>query len=48
MSLFITALAFTDPTQVEQSKIGILAASFVAGTGGYLLLRVSRRTRASN
>ena len=39
MSLFITALAFNDPLMVTQAKIGILGASLIAGTVGYLLLR---------
>lgn len=41
MSLFITNLAFTDGTVIQMSKVGILAASLVAGIGGYLFLRHS-------
>ena len=42
MSLFITALAFDDPVLVTQAKIGILAASLVAGIVGYVLLRTAK------
>ncbi len=41
MSIFITGLAFTDPELILQSKIGILIASLVAGTVGYLVLRMN-------
>lgn len=39
MSLFITPLAFDDPTLQTEAKVGILAASIIAGTIGYALLR---------
>jgi NhaA family Na+:H+ antiporter len=39
VALFIAQLAFADPVMVEEAKIGILAASLVAGIGGYILLR---------
>lgn len=39
MSLFITDLAFVDPTFILQAKIGIFVASMICGTGGYLVLR---------
>jgi len=39
MSLFITALAFTNETHTTQAKIGIFAASIVGGVAGYLILR---------
>jgi len=42
VALFIAQLAFSDPVMVEEAKIGILAASLVAGIGGYLLLRLGR------
>lgn len=45
MSFFITGLAFDDPVQIGQSKIAILTASLVAGTGGYLILRMSSRLK---
>ena len=38
MSLFISELAFKDPDIVSEAKIGILAASLVAGIMGYLVL----------
>jgi Na+:H+ antiporter, NhaA family len=42
VSLFISALAFDDPTQLDAAKTAILLASLIAGIAGYLLL-----TRAS-
>ncbi|MEZ4739627.1 MAG: Na+/H+ antiporter NhaA [Flavobacteriales bacterium] len=39
MSLFINELAFRDPELRQQAKLGILIASVLAGTIGYLLLR---------
>jgi NhaA family Na+:H+ antiporter len=39
MSLFITDLAFDDPTYIIQSKIGIFTASILGGIGGFLILR---------
>lgn len=39
MSLFITDLAFEDPTYMIQSKIGIFTASILGGIGGFLILR---------
>jgi NhaA family Na+:H+ antiporter len=38
MSLFIADLAFDDPAMINQAKVGILAASLIAGVGGYLVL----------
>ncbi|MGB5399471.1 MAG: Na+/H+ antiporter NhaA, partial [Thermoanaerobaculia bacterium] len=38
MSLFISELAFKDPEIISEAKIGILAASLVAGILGYLVL----------
>ena len=38
MSLFIASLAFANNTEVETSKIGILAASILAGAGGTLVI----------
>lgn len=43
MSMFVTVLAFTDPTQIIQAKVGIFAASLVGGTVGYILLRIEPR-----
>jgi NhaA family Na+:H+ antiporter len=39
MSLFISELAFGGGPYLDFAKVGILAASIVAGTGGYLVLR---------
>ena len=39
MSLFITDLAFSDDALVESAKLGILAASLIAGLGGWVILR---------
>jgi NhaA family Na+:H+ antiporter len=35
VSLFFSQLAFTDPGQVAAAKLGVLAASVIAGLGGY-------------
>ena len=43
MSLFVADLAFGESPALALSKIGILAASVVAGVGGYLILRSARR-----
>jgi len=43
VALFITGLAFTENVLVEEAKVGVLCASFIAALGGYLfLLLVSR------
>jgi NhaA family Na+:H+ antiporter len=39
MSLFVASLAFPDGSLVDESKVGIFAASVLAGLGGWLLLR---------
>ena len=39
MSLFVSGLAFTDADIIEQSKIGILTASLMAGLLGYFILK---------
>lgn len=39
MSLFITNLAFADSDLVMKAKLGIFAASLVAGTSGYFFLK---------
>ncbi len=39
MSLFIAGLAYGEGPLLALAKVGILAASLVAGIGGYLLLR---------
>jgi NhaA family Na+:H+ antiporter len=46
MSIFVTTLAFyDDQALIDEAKIGILFASVLAGVLGYLLLRVSSRSR---
>jgi NhaA family Na+:H+ antiporter len=48
VSLFITALAFTDAVLVEEAKVGVLAASLIAGLAGYIfLLLMSREQKQS-
>jgi len=39
MSLFIAELGLDGPDQLASAKLGILAASAIAGVGGYVLLR---------
>ena len=39
VSLFVTSLAFESAALQEQAKIGVFAASLVAGLAGYALLR---------
>jgi NhaA family Na+:H+ antiporter len=41
MSLFVGGLAFADPEMVDRAKIGIFAASILAGLIGWLLVRRS-------
>lgn len=41
MSIFISLLAFDNPIQIDQSKIAIIVASLVAGTGGLIWLKLS-------
>ena len=46
VALFITELAFHEGASAEQAKVGILAASALAGIGGYKMLRFFRREKA--
>jgi NhaA family Na+:H+ antiporter len=46
MSLFIADLAFGTSDSLPLAKIGILAASLVAGSVGYIILRTHRRVAA--
>ncbi|MBW3562028.1 MAG: Na+/H+ antiporter NhaA [Actinobacteria bacterium] len=39
VALFVTALAFEDPTFTDSAKIGIFIASLIAGVSGFLWLR---------
>lgn len=41
MSIFIAGLAFAEPSLLDYAKVGIFAASFLSGLGGWLIL--SRR-----
>ncbi|XBA45568.1 Na+/H+ antiporter NhaA [Achromobacter sp. EB05] len=41
MSLFIGALAFSDPAAVDATKIGVLTGSLASAVAGFLLLRTS-------
>jgi Na+:H+ antiporter, NhaA family len=43
VSLFITALAFQTPAVQDAAKVGILAASLLAGLAGVLLLTSSQQ-----
>ena len=45
VALFIAELAFPSGTLLDEAKIGILAASLVAGTVGYVILRVAPSPR---
>ncbi|WEK34380.1 MAG: Na+/H+ antiporter NhaA [Candidatus Pseudobacter hemicellulosilyticus] len=40
MSIFITLLAFMDAATITTAKIAVLSASVIAGTAGYLFLKV--------
>lgn len=46
MSLFIANLAFSAPEHIERAKMGILLASLLSGTAGYLVL--SRQAKRSS
>jgi len=46
MSLFIADLAFLDEQRLAIAKIGILAASIVAGIMGYVLIRLATRSQS--
>ncbi len=39
VSIFISSLAFDDPTQLMESKTAVLGASVIAGVAGYFLLK---------
>ena len=44
MSLFVAGLAFDDAATLARAKVGILAASVIAGAVGWLLLRRTAAT----
>jgi Na+:H+ antiporter, NhaA family len=39
ISLFVTELAFAEEALISQAKVGVLAASLLAGVIGYTILR---------
>lgn len=41
MSIFVTLLAFTDHEVIDHSKIAILLASLIAGTTGFIILKLT-------
>lgn len=43
MAIFISSLAFPDPSQLETAKLAILGSSMIAGIAGYLVLRLGQR-----
>ena len=45
MSIFITLLAYSDPALVNSSKIAILMASFLAGTFGFVFLKLNLKVK---
>jgi NhaA family Na+:H+ antiporter len=45
VSLFVTELAFTDPTVADEARVGVFAASIVAGGLGAVVLRAVARRR---
>jgi Na+:H+ antiporter, NhaA family len=45
MSLFITDLVFSEGSLVDAAKLGILAASLIAGVVGWTILRGASRPR---
>jgi NhaA family Na+:H+ antiporter len=47
VSIFISSLAFDDPTHLMEAKAAVLVASFIAGVLGYVTLREASRTKQS-
>ena len=43
MSLFIGALAFTNPAYVDEVKIGVLAGSILSAMAGFGVLWIAAR-----
>lgn len=48
MSIFITILAFDNAEMVNSSKIAIIIASFIAGTIGFIFLKLTLKTQVEN
>jgi NhaA family Na+:H+ antiporter len=44
MSLFIGMLAFPDPANAAQLRLGVLAGSLMSAVAGYLVLRATSGT----
>ncbi len=40
VAIFVSGIAFDDPALVDQAKMGIFGVSLIAGTVGYLFLRI--------
>jgi NhaA family Na+:H+ antiporter len=48
MSIFVANLAFSgNEMLLDSAKAGILAASFIAGLAGYLVLRLAKQTETA-
>ncbi len=45
VAIFVSGIAFDDPAVVDQAKMGVFAASLVAGVTGYAFLRLTGRAR---
>ncbi len=48
MSIFITLLAFDNADIVDNSKIAIIIASIIAGTIGFIILKLTLKTQLGN
>ena len=48
MAIFVAGLAFPDADRLSAAKVGIIAASTIAGTVGFVLLRIVSNRRASD
>jgi NhaA family Na+:H+ antiporter len=46
VSIFIAELSFDDAQVVDEAKMGIFAASIIAGVVGYFVLRLTSRPEA--
>lgn len=48
MSLFVSALAFSDAQRIEQAKAGILVASLIAGILGIIVLKAQKSNKTAD
>jgi Na+:H+ antiporter, NhaA family len=48
MSIFITLLAFDNVDVINNSKIAIIIASIIAGTSGFIFLKLTLKTQTEN